>query len=165
MVVKLAVFVVAALMAGPRPNALKLGDTLSEIVHRQSKNRAPGQQLAADEKTNALELISIERNIVTYTNAERTRAGLVSLEVDEKLVASARRHATWMTLNRNLRHTKENVAENIAMGQRDSREAVADWMSSPGHRANILNGRYRRIGAAAYRTPDGTIYWCQQFLP
>jgi uncharacterized protein YkwD len=90
---------------------------------------------------------------------------LASLEVDEKLVESARRHATWMTLHRNLRHTAANVAENIAKGQRHSGEAVADWMNSAGHRANILNGRYRRIGAAAYRTPDGTIYWCQQFLP
>ncbi len=165
MVVKLAVFVVAVLLAGPRQDALKCGEAPSGTVQRQSKNAAPGQHLAADAKTKVFELIAIERNIVTYTNAERTRAGLVPMEVDEKLVESARRHATWMTLNRNLQHTTQNVAENIAMGQRDSREAVADWMSSPGHRANILNGRYRRIGAAAYRTPDGTIYWCQQFLP
>ena len=37
-------------------------------------------------------------------------------------------------------------------------------MNSPGHRANILNPGYRRIGVAAYRTPEGTVYWCQQFL-
>jgi uncharacterized protein YkwD len=56
------------------------------------------------------------------------------------------------------------VAENIAMGQRSSTEAVQSWMSSPGHRANILDASYTRIGVSAYRTPDGTIFWCQQFL-
>ncbi len=109
------------------------------------------------------ELIAIERNIIDRTNEQRVRYGLPALEVDPALVASARRHATWMTLNRILRHTRAPVAENIAMGQRSSQEAVGDWMRSPGHRANILNRRYRRMGAAAYRTPEGTIYWCQQF--
>jgi uncharacterized protein YkwD len=37
-------------------------------------------------------------------------------------------------------------------------------MNSSGHRANILNPGYRRIGVAAYATPEGTIFWCQQFL-
>ena len=114
-------------------------------------------------KTKKLELLQIERNIITLTSAERARYGLPPLKIDEELVESARGHATWMTLNRTLRHTSLPVAENIAMGQRNSKEAVADWMASPGHRSNILNRGYRRIGAAAYRTPDGTIYWCQQF--
>ncbi len=45
----------------------------------------------------------------------------------------------------------------------DSWAVVVAWMNSSGHRANILNPRNRRIGIAAYRTPGGTIYWCQQF--
>ncbi len=111
-----------------------------------------------------LELLQIEQNIISLTNAERAKYGLPPLQIDKELVKSARGHATWMTLNRTLTHTGQPVAENIAMGQRNSQEAVADWMASPGHRSNILNHGYRRIGAAAYRTPDGTIYWCQQFL-
>jgi uncharacterized protein YkwD len=66
-----------------------------------------------------------------------------------------------MTRNRRLEHTTRGVAENIAMGQSSSSEAVSDWMRSPGHRANIL-GPYHRVGAAAYHTPDGTTYWCLQ---
>ena len=69
-----------------------------------------------------------------------------------------------MARYRRLQHTRQPVAENIAMGQRNSKEAVRDWMTSRGHRANILNRSYQRIGAAAYRTKSGTIYWCQQFL-
>lgn len=109
------------------------------------------------------DLIAIERNIIHYTNQQRKAHGLPPLQVDAGLMRSARAHCAWMTRTRNLVHTAKTVGENIAMGQRHSREAVADWMTSPGHRANILNGRYRRIGVAAYRTPSGTIFWCQQF--
>jgi uncharacterized protein YkwD len=115
-------------------------------------------------KRDDLQLAQIERNIVTYTNAERQRYGLPPLEIDAGLVRSARDHCAWMTRRQCLRHTSKPVAENIAMGQRSSKEVVRDWMGSSGHRANILNRGYRRIGAAAYRTPRGTIFWCQQFL-
>jgi len=110
-----------------------------------------------------LKLLPIERNIIALTNAERKKRGLPELSVDHKLMKSARRHCAWMTRTKNLVHTKAQVAENIAMGQQDSREAVQDWMTSRGHRANILNRRYKKIGAAAYRTPQGRIFWCQQF--
>lgn len=110
------------------------------------------------------ELRPIEQNIINYTNAERSRYGLPALNMDHSLLKSARKHAEWMTRARRLAHTSQPVGENIAMGQRSSREVVGDWMASPGHRANILNGRYKRIGTAAYRTADGTIFWCQQFM-
>ncbi|MBN1591087.1 MAG: CAP domain-containing protein [Pirellulales bacterium] len=109
------------------------------------------------------ELLQIEKNIVTYTNEQRKRYGLAPLEIDQELVASARDHAIWMTRNRTLQHTRRPVAENIAMGYPSSQSVVRGWMNSSGHRANILNRGYRRIGVAAYRTASGTIYWCQQF--
>jgi uncharacterized protein YkwD len=70
-----------------------------------------------------------------------------------------------MASRRALQHTTAAVAENIAQGQATSQQAVMDWMSSSGHRANMLDASHRRIGAAAYRGADGQIYWCQQFLP
>lgn len=112
----------------------------------------------------ALQLLAIERNIVKYTNAERVRRGLAPLVIDRGLMKSARDHASWMTSRRRMVHTRLNVAENIAMGQEHSREVVTTWMNSRGHRQNILNSGYRRIGAAAFRTSSGRIYWCQQFL-
>ncbi len=110
-----------------------------------------------------LDLHPVEQNIVHYTNLQRKRHGLAPLRVDGRLMASARRHCMWMARNHVLQHTSLSVAENIAMGQRDSREAVNDWVTSPGHRANILHPGYRRIGVAAFTASDGTIYWCQQF--
>jgi uncharacterized protein YkwD len=40
------------------------------------------------------------------------------------------------------------VAENIARGQGDIRSVMADWMTSPGHRANILNPQVTQYGFA-----------------
>ena len=110
-----------------------------------------------------IELVSVERSIVENTNAERKRYGLPPLQVDEGLMQSAREHTRWMSRNHALRHTSAAVAENIAMGQQDSRQALASWMGSWGHRANILNPAHRRIGVAAGQSPNGTMFWCQQF--
>ena len=110
------------------------------------------------------DLHAIEARIIERTNAQRTRHGLRPLVVDHGLLRSARQHAAWMTNSRSMTHTTRPVGENIAMGQRSSVEVVDTWMNSSGHRANILNAGYTRIGVAAYATPEGTIYWCQQFL-
>lgn len=112
----------------------------------------------------AFEFHEIETELIAATNSTRQKYGLPPLEVDYRLMRSARRHTAWMTRTHNLRHTSAMVAENIAMGQRTVRGVIGSWMSSSGHRANMLSGRYRRIGVAAYRAPNGTIYWCQQFL-
>ena len=110
-----------------------------------------------------LALYPIEDGIIQRTNEERVRNGLEPLKMDPKLVRTARKHTIWMVNNRSMTHGHDAVAENIAMGQANSTEAVQTWMNSSGHRANILNRGHRRIGVAAFRTTEGTIYWCQQF--
>ena len=117
----------------------------------------------AEQEIDGVKLAAIEANLVSYTNHERARYGLPPLAVDKELMETAREQAAWMTRNGSLVHTRRPVAENIAMGQRDSSDALRSWMGSPGHRANILNSGHRRIGVAAFRTGSGTIFWCQQF--
>ncbi len=113
----------------------------------------------------AITLVALEKSVVEHTNAERARYGLPPLQVDEDLMKSARQHAQWMGRNRAFQHTRASVAENIAMGQPDSRSVLTSWMNSSGHRANILSPGHRRIGVAAFQTVEGLIYWCQQFRP
>ncbi len=44
------------------------------------------------------------------------------------------------------------IGENLALGNyKDDKTLVQAWMDSPGHRANILNVKYREIGIAAGR--------------
>lgn len=131
------------------------------VVHTVARPIAQSEQPKSEE----VELIAIERDLVDRTNAERARYGLPPLVVDQRLMESARAHCAWMTQNYTLQHTRAPVAENIAMGQQTSEQAMRSWMSSPGHRANILNPRHGRLGVAAYRAPQGTVFWCQQFMP
>ncbi|HEX4145552.1 MAG TPA: CAP domain-containing protein [Pirellulales bacterium] len=122
---------------------------------RPDATLTPAQQLA---------LHAVEMGVIENTNRQRARYGLRPLRVDLGLVRSARRHTQWMTRNHVLQHTSAGVAENIAMGQSSPTAVLNAWMNSDGHRANILNSGYTRIGVAAYQTPQGTIFWCQQFL-
>ena len=53
------------------------------------------------------------------------------------------------------------AGENIAMGYATPAAVVAGWMNSAGHRANILNSSYTKIGVGY--VADGR-YWKQQFI-
>lgn len=111
-----------------------------------------------------LNLNEFEQGIIDRTNAERAQHGLPALAIDSTLQEQARGQAAWMTNNHTLQHTSAAVGENIAMGQNSVEEAVTAWMNSSGHRANILNPSYQRIGASAYTASDGSVFWCEQFL-
>lgn len=58
------------------------------------------------------------------------------------------------------------VGENIASGDRTPQQAVAAWLASPGHCANIMNPRFTEMGAAYAIDPRNenlTPYWTQMF--
>jgi len=54
------------------------------------------------------------------------------------------------------------AGENIAMGQRTPSAVHTAWMNSPGHRRNIMNDAYGRIGVG-YVNCGGRPYWTQVF--
>ncbi|MNH43142.1 Cysteine-rich secretory protein family protein [compost metagenome] len=51
------------------------------------------------------------------------------------------------------------AGENIASGQRTPQEVMTAWMNSAGHRANILNGNFTKIGVG-YVNGE----WVQMFI-
>lgn len=55
-----------------------------------------------------------------------------------RLVAAGYPRNSWMA---------ENLAEAPGCDAGAARRAVDMWMASPGHRVNLLGGRYRRVGA------------------
>ncbi len=60
----------------------------------------------------------------------------------------------------------QRVGENIAFGQSTPDEAVAGWLDSPGHCANIMNPGFTEMGAAygvAAEKRSGIVYWTQVF--
>ena len=57
------------------------------------------------------------------------------------------------------------TGENIAAGQLSPEAAVAGWIASPGHCANLMNAAYTEMGVAAAvstRSQMG-LYWAQEF--
>ena len=58
----------------------------------------------------------------------------------------------------------QGAGENIAMGQTTAKEVMNDWMNSAGHRENILNENFTKIGVGVYQGDDGRLYWTQMFV-
>jgi uncharacterized protein YkwD len=54
------------------------------------------------------------------------------------------------------------VGENVASGQGTPEVVLVDWLSSPGHRRNIL-GDFDDLGLAQAKDESGRIYWCAVF--
>jgi uncharacterized protein YkwD len=60
----------------------------------------------------------------------------------------------------------QRVGENIASGLRSPQDAVAGWLNSPGHCANIMSPAFTEMGAAYFIHPEsktGRAYWTQDF--
>ena len=109
--------------------------------------------------------------IVRQVNVERSRRNLRALRVSAELNRAARVRANEIT--RRFSHTRPDgsawrtvssaaYGENIAMGQRTADKVMAAWMTSSGHRANILRASYGSIGVCAVIS-GGVTYWVQLF--
>jgi uncharacterized protein YkwD len=120
---------------------------------------------------------SFADEVLRLVNIERSKAGLSSLTTNSSLKAAADKRAQETKVS--FSHTRPNgskfssvfkeygvsyrtAGENIAYGQRSPQEVVKGWMNSPGHRANILNGSFGKIGIGVYQS-NGVIYWSQLF--
>jgi uncharacterized protein YkwD len=118
--------------------------------------------------------------IVVLTNAERAKAGCGPLVVDARLTSAAQAHSTDMAQHSYFDHTSLDgrtfdvriratgfplsaVAENIAAGSAAAADTMTQWMNSPGHRANILNCAYNRIGVGYAEGGSYRYYWTQDF--
>lgn len=57
------------------------------------------------------------------------------------------------------------TGENIAAGQMNPEDAMAAWIKSPGHCANLMNPAFTEMGAAFAVDPSSTmgVYWTQTF--
>lgn len=114
---------------------------------------------------------SLAAQVVEQVNAERAKYGLSSLRVDAELTRAANVRAQEIV--ESFSHTRPDgsqwstvsnsaYGENIVKGQKTVDRVMASWMSSEGHRANILRESYGSIGVSAY-VVNGITYWVQLF--
>lgn len=114
---------------------------------------------------------SLAAGVVDQVNMERAKQGLSTLRVDPELTRAACIRAreivekfshirpdgsSWSTVSNSA------YGENIAKGQKTVDRVMASWMSSDGHRKNILKASFGSIGVCAY-VHNGITYWVQLF--
>jgi len=153
----------------------KFSDVFSEAISEQASTAV---KVGAEEPVKLPYTVKktkirsdLETGMLALVNAERLKRGLKALHADPELRTVARRHSNDM-FNRGYfshispeglspfdRMTSEHVSfllagENLALAQ-TLKIAHAGLMKSPGHRANILNPGFGRLGIGVV---DGGIY-------
>jgi len=132
------------------------------------------QQSVADAARPGLPSHSIPpevRDLLSHINRHRRELGCSILVWDRRLAALGLRHSEDMARRQFFDHTNPDgldpfermeraglryhaAAENLAMGATSGDEVFEGWMNSRGHRRNLENCVYARIGIGRYRN-----YW------
>ncbi|WP_163033862.1 CAP domain-containing protein, partial [Pseudomonas viridiflava] len=62
-------------------------------------------------------------------------------------------------------YSGRQIGENIAAGQSTPGKAMASWLASPGHCANLMNPMFTEVGVAYATGPqtDYGVYWTMLF--
>lgn len=135
-----------------------------------ARSGGPHRCAGADRMPSKGRGVAVRRSVLCLVNRERTSRGLRSLRSNARLRRAAVRHSAHMARAKFFDHTTPSgtsmssrilhsgyargahgwaIGENIAWGtggRATPRQIVIAWMASPGHRANILDHRYREIG-------------------
>lgn len=150
-----------------------LGNTINQLAKQIV---APGP-LNIGGKENSV--ILTKAQIIAQTNLQRGNNGdLPALKENAELNAAALAKANDMFAGQYFEHNSPSgvdpgelvkkhgyeyvvSGENLILGNfADEKEVVQKWMDSPGHRANILNGRFSDIGVAVVKgTYEGHTVW------
>ena len=120
--------------------------------------------------------------IVVRTNAERKRLGLTTLARNAALMNAAQLQANQMAARNRMAHELPGAAypslgsrldavgyrmrasgENVAEGYPSAAAVVAGWMTSPGHRDNIVSTRFTEMGAGVATAKNGRTFYTQVF--
>lgn len=126
--------------------------------------------LSATSWAQAQDLTSEEQQLVDLVNAARAEVGLGQVQADTELSAVARGHSTDMAQNNYFAHVSPTTgdmgdrlrsagvlfgraAENIAIDNTIAGAHQA-FMTSPHHRANVLDGEYTHVGIGIVRVGE-----------
>lgn len=134
------------------------------------KPPAPSIPLPPINRNQTIDNGAMPAEMLAYINAERAQANLAPLVLNDKLSAGANLKSQDMALNGYFSHNSptygspfemmksqgiiyasaaENIAQNHSViGAHDA------FMNSPGHKANLLNAAYNKIGLGFYQSGD-----------
>lgn len=136
----------------------------------------PEATASASPSTTAPASAAVAR-VVTLVNSERGKVGCSPLTLNAKLSKAAQDHSADMASHQNMSHTGSDgsdpgqrittagytwsaYGENVAFGYSTPEAVMAGWMSSPGHKRNILDCDFKEIGVGLAQPGS---YWTQDF--
>ena len=149
------------------------GNTTQKPNTSKSGNSSQNQN---NSNTSSGYVDSYANEVLTLVNEQRSQAGLGALSWDSNLASAANVRAKEIVSS--FSHTRPDgsacftavvndgsymtLGENIAYGYTGASSVMNGWMNSEGHRANILNGSFTKLGVSCYYE-NGTYYWVQIF--
>jgi len=163
----------------PRPVARLISKPIADA--RKSRPR----RLSLEASASLDEANAVERRAFEQTNVARVKNGLPTLVWDPELCGMAREHSKQMASRGYFSHEtpdglqlKERarargilhfrvIGENIAYnkGHDDPGSfAVERWLTSAGHRANMLNPVFQASAIGSFVAADGSTYLTQVFI-
>ncbi|MFG2361568.1 CAP domain-containing protein [Streptomyces mirabilis] len=136
----------------------------------------PEATASASPSTTAPASAAVAR-VVALVNSERGKVGCSPLTLNAKLSKAAQDHSADMASHQNMSHTGSDgsdpgqrittagytwsaYGENVAFGYSTPEAVMAGWMSSPGHKRNILDCDFKEIGVGLAQPGS---YWTQDF--
>ena len=169
------------LLSGPRSALLENEEEFLIPDENVPMSALPAEEVPEEGEDWREGLDPAVEEVLQLVNERRVQEGLEALELDPALCAAAQVRAEECVGT--FSHTRpdgssyktaladqgvENtyVGENVATGYQNAQRVMEGWMKSEGHKANILNPSYRRIGIGLEEN-TGNRYrgyaWCQLF--
>lgn len=165
----------------PRPTATPTPRPTATSTPRPTATPSPTEVPAfTDEDYTTGSITAQEENAFLLLNQDRAANGRSALELDPALCDLARLKSRDMFLNNYFSHTSPtygsaaqmlsaygyaftSVGENIAH-HATVEKAQAAFMSSSGHRQNILGSQWTKVGIGVWEDSQGFVYVTQLFV-
>jgi uncharacterized protein YkwD len=161
--------------------ALLIGASFAFLLPSTASTRTP-TTVAPRPVLTPMSLDGMAREVVYLVNIQRAQHDLPPLRVNARLTADAKLQAAQIAATGVLDHfilagpyptpriraeaagySWNALGENLALGYSDAPSAVAAWMQSPGHRANILANGYSETGVVLAPDSRGRLIFVQTF--
>lgn len=159
--------------------AAKAQEEAEKAAAEAAKAQEEAEKAAAQAEKQA-SVSEYATEVANIVNQYRAEAGLPPLTLSPSLCEAADIRAAELLTS--FSHTRPNgqtcfsafdslgipygyAGENIAAGQKTPTEVMNSWINSPGHKKNIMNPNFTKIGIACYYDASApySYYWVQMF--
>lgn len=153
----------------PKSGSLRWSRTLKIRVQPSSivpphTPLAPGQKACpAGYTSQVLNLVNQARSLVTPLKSHKQLSWAARSHTIDMAERQNFSHDGWYDFIRRSGFRGSPAGENIALGYTSPQAVMNGWLGSSGHRANILNTRYRYIGIGCVIDQYGRFWWTQNF--